>query len=232
MISKSYTAPQALFAAETAKTYAPHRVRKGSTRCTVKGVPMSRKEKAKLYHEARRWERGSAASRRGACFKVSTQGRLGRSGIDVYRALLFDFHNEKSGRCDPSYRTIAEKVGCCVRTVARALARLKIAGLIDWLPRCSPVPQDDGGFLMRQDSNWYGVNPQGQWRGYRAPPAPPPPDPEAWGKTTPLPALGVQAGDGPKAIQTILDGGGGDSLAKAMAKFGRRLGFNGSDSES
>jgi hypothetical protein len=39
------------------------------------------------------------------------------------------------GQCDPSHDTIAGDVGCCARTVRRALATLKAIGLLAWQRR-------------------------------------------------------------------------------------------------
>lgn len=54
------------------------------------------------------------------------------------------------GRCDPSHDTIAEDVGCCARTVRRALDRLKTLGLLMWQQRIVR-----SGWRVAQTSNAY-----------------------------------------------------------------------------
>lgn len=55
-----------------------------------------------------------------------------------------------NGQCDPSHDTIAGDVGCCARTVRRALERLKALGLVLWQRR---IVRD--GWRTSQTSNSY-----------------------------------------------------------------------------
>jgi hypothetical protein len=210
------------------KTYAAHRVWKGSARLStaIKTPPLSRKEAARLYHDARRFERQTrgrfvSAYRPG---KISTrEGKLGNAGLAVLHALLFDFLNNKTGRMDPQYSTIARAACISIATVGRALARLKAAGVLNWIPRCTdPEHQVDGGWLMRQTSNLYAVQPVGQWRGYSKPADPPAPEPEAWGAAPALPSLGVTAGMGARAMAQQLGGAPPGSLGEALARATKR----------
>ena len=41
----------------------------------------------------------------------------------------------RAGQCWPSMDTIAADVGCCVRTVARAVSALRLVGLLSWVQR-------------------------------------------------------------------------------------------------
>ena len=45
------------------------------------------------------------------------RGPITRAYMEVFEALLFGFHNSKTGLCFPSYEAIAEKAKCCVDTV-------------------------------------------------------------------------------------------------------------------
>jgi DNA-binding GntR family transcriptional regulator len=54
------------------------------------------------------------------------------------------------GQLDPSHDTIADDVGCCARTVRRALAALKALGLVMW--QCRLVR---AGWRVAQTSNAY-----------------------------------------------------------------------------
>ena len=57
-------------------------------------------------------------------------GMLKRTGLAVLKALLFQFANIATGRCDPSFGRIAEVAGVARSTVAKALKRLEAAGLL------------------------------------------------------------------------------------------------------
>ena len=63
---------------------------------------MPKRQAVRLYHDARRFERQTRQPGR-------QDGALGRNGLAVLHALLFDFLNYASGRLDPSYARIAEK---------------------------------------------------------------------------------------------------------------------------
>jgi hypothetical protein len=69
----------------------------------------------------------------------------------VLEALLWAFHNAKSGLCFPSYETIAEAAHCARSTVAEAIHALEGAGVLTWVQRikrvrepCPDLLGDDG----------------------------------------------------------------------------------------
>jgi hypothetical protein len=95
-------------------------------------------------------------------------------------ALLFDFMHYASGRLDPSIKAIARAANISESSVKRGLVKLKAAGVVTWLRRCA---EDwiDGRFVLRQQTNAYGVLPASQWRGYAPPAAPPAPFAGSWG---------------------------------------------------
>jgi DNA-binding transcriptional MocR family regulator len=62
-------------------------------------------------------------------------GVLKRTGLAVLRALLFGFANVATGRCDPSFDTLARAAGVAHSTVAAALHRLEAAGLVERIRR-------------------------------------------------------------------------------------------------
>lgn len=59
------------------------------------------------------------------------------------------------GRCDPSQATLAQRVGCCERTVSTALRRLRNLGLLSWVQRLVRV-----GRQVSQTSNAYVFRPE------------------------------------------------------------------------
>ena len=160
------------------RTYAPWPVWRDSVSGPIRFAPMTRKAARRLWHDARRWERETRQPGR-------QDGKLGRNGLAVLYVLLFDFMNWRSGALYPSQAAIAEKANISERSVGRGLKKLRDAGVVNWLRRCAEVAQAAGGFLMRQISNAYAVLPSTQWRGYKAPPEPPKPDPSCWGARPP-----------------------------------------------
>ena len=216
----SAAAPQFFHLAQ--KTYASHPVWKDSTTAQIKFSPLSKRDAVRIFHHARRFERQTATTRVDAYGRRSTQGKVSRMGILVLHSLLFDFLNYKSGRLDPSYQSIAAAACVSRASVHRALVKLKAAGILNWVRRCSAT-MDEKRFVLEQDSNAYGVALATQWKGYSAPPEPPPPDPGAWGAAPSLAPFGIVAGDSRQQMQNALEGGGGDLLALALARLGRRL---------
>jgi DNA-binding MarR family transcriptional regulator len=63
------------------------------------------------------------------------RGPLTRAYLDVLRALLWSFHNQHTGRCFPSYESLAEKAQVSRATVARAIDALEAAGVLTWANR-------------------------------------------------------------------------------------------------
>jgi hypothetical protein len=73
-----------------------------STTKEVKFQPMPKRQAVKLWHDARRFERQTRQPGR-------QDGAIGRNGLAVLHALLFDFLNYKNGELDPSWAAIAVK---------------------------------------------------------------------------------------------------------------------------
>jgi hypothetical protein len=97
-----------------------------------RAIPLDRNAKCRIAVYARAW---SARNRRPGQHK----GPLTRAFLDVLGALLWGFHNARSGACFPSYERIAEKAGCARSTVAEALKALEFAGVLSWQHRITRV---------------------------------------------------------------------------------------------
>jgi hypothetical protein len=200
-------------------TYAAWPVWRDSTTKEVKFQPLKKKQAVRLWHDARRFERQTRRPGK-------QDGAVTRNGLAVLHALLFDFLNYASGALYPSYAAIAERACICERSVARGLAALKAAGVLNWLRRCVEH-WIDGRFTLRQETNAYAVLPCSQWRGYVPPPPAPLPDRGTWGDHPPLPSAldlariaGRDGGDLPSRI-SALESDPGDDLAAALARLGR-----------
>lgn len=201
------------------KTYAAWPVWRDSTTSQVKFQPLPKKQAVQLYHKARRFERQTRQPGR-------QDGALGRNGLAVLHALIFDILNYATGRLDPSYARIAEKACISLRSVARGLANLKAAGVLNWLRRCAESWRD-GRFCLGQETNAYAVLPATQWRGYYEPPEAPAPQPGTWGDHPPRDIMAeavadCAAGSTKAAIAALgaADKYGGDALAGALARLG------------
>ena len=97
-----------------------------------RAVPLDRNAKARIAAYARAWDRQHRQpGQRG--------GALGRAALDVLGALLWAFHNARSGCCFPSYERIADRAGCARSTVAEAIKALEWAGVLTWQNRITRI---------------------------------------------------------------------------------------------
>jgi DNA-binding MarR family transcriptional regulator len=89
--------------------------------------PLDRNAKARIMHRARalmhRTEKGKH------------YGALTAKYVAVLEALLWCFHNARSGLCFPSYATIADRAKCTASTVGEAIKALEDCGLLSWVHR-------------------------------------------------------------------------------------------------
>jgi hypothetical protein len=156
---------------------------------------------------------------------------IGRNGLAVLHAMLFDFINYNSGRLEPSYAKIAEKACISVRSVHRGLVALKAAGVLHWVRRCYAVRDNSSGrIVLEQDTNAYAVLPPSQWRGFFEQPEPPAPQPGTWGDHPPLDIMAEAAADtragSPQAAIAALQAAGeyaGDELAGVLGRLGAAI---------
>jgi hypothetical protein len=214
MIPLSHLPPLPGFTA-LARTYAPWPVWSGSVAKPVRFAAMTKKAAVKLWHRARDFDRTTHQPGHHG-------GAVGHTALAVLHTLIFDFLHFASGRLDPSYSAIAAKAGVCVRTVATALQRLKALGILNWVRRCAESWRD-GRFVLEQQSNAFGLLPESQWRGYRAPQEPPAPLPGTWGDPPPMLSAVAQAaleGDLAGKVQALASDPK-DGLAAALARLGR-----------
>lgn len=197
----------------------------GSTTKDARFAPLPKTAAMKIYHKAVKWNSsGKLAGKHG--------GIIGSHVLLVLHTLIFNFLNYGTGRLDPSYAAVQTKTRLCRQTVAKALARLKELGIINWIRRCREDRDEEGRFVLRQETNAYAILPPSQWIGYlESAVAPEPPHPSTWGACPPLPSLVEQAamhakdGDSMKSIVSHLEADPGDALALCLASLGRALGL-------
>jgi hypothetical protein len=97
-----------------------------------RAVPLDRNAKVRIAAYARAW---SARHRRPGQHK----GPITRAFLDVLQALLWGFHNSRTGICFPSYEVIAARAGCARSTAAEALKALEWAGVLTWQHRVTRI---------------------------------------------------------------------------------------------
>ena len=104
---------------------------------------LDRNAKVRIMHWARCLSR---RTEKGRAYGVVTA-----KAVAVLEALLWVFHNNRSGLCFPSYETIAQAAHCARSTVAEALQALENAGVFSWVQRikrvrepCPDLLGDDG----------------------------------------------------------------------------------------
>jgi hypothetical protein len=112
-----------------------------------RAVPLDRNAKCRVQAYARAWDRRHRQpGQRG--------GALGRAALDVLGALLWAFHNARTGVCFPSYERIAERAGCARSTVAEAIKALEFAGVLTWQNRIVRVRERCRDLWSRSGWQW------------------------------------------------------------------------------
>jgi DNA-binding MarR family transcriptional regulator len=108
--------------------------------------PLDRNAKARIMTRARglthRTEKGKH------------YGLLTAKYLAVLEALLWGFHNARTGVCFPSYETIAERAKCARSTVAEAIKALEDAGLLSWVNRIVRVRERCEDLFGRFGARW------------------------------------------------------------------------------
>ena len=82
------------------------------------------------------------------------KGPITRTFLEVLEALLWGFHNSRTGCCFPSYERIAEKADCARSTVAEALKALEWCGVLTWQHRITRAVVRQRDLFGRWSSRW------------------------------------------------------------------------------
>ena len=72
----------------------------------------------------------------------------------VLIAMLWKFHNSRTGYCFPSYETIAAAAKCCRDTVYEAIKALEAADILTWVNRFDKIPTRCRDFLGGLVTRW------------------------------------------------------------------------------
>jgi hypothetical protein len=111
------------------------------------GAPLDGNAKARIMAYARAYN----AKHRAA---GQHWGPLTRTCMQVLEALLWSFHNSKSGRCFPSYETIAERARCNRDSVYEAIKALEAADVLTWLNRITRIRVKEPDLLGQLVARW------------------------------------------------------------------------------
>ena len=112
-----------------------------------RAVPLDRNAKARILAYARAW---GARHRQPGQHK----GPITRAFLEVLEALLWGFHNARSGCCFPSYEAIAARAECARSTVAEALKALEWAGVLTWQNRITRIHVRERDLFGHWASRW------------------------------------------------------------------------------
>jgi hypothetical protein len=112
-----------------------------------RGIPLDREAKVRIMAYARGY---NAKHRR----EGQHQGPITWAFLRVLKAMLWEFHNNRTGYCFPSYETIAEKAQCCRDTVYEAIRALEASGILDWVHRFDKL-FIEGSWQVIRTSNAY-----------------------------------------------------------------------------
>jgi hypothetical protein len=112
-----------------------------------RGIPLDGNAKARIQAYAKAW---NARHKRPG----QHRGPLTRATTEVLEALLWGFHNSKSGLCFPSYEAIAAKAECCRATVYEAIRALEFAGVLTWVNRITRIQVRERDLFGKWASRW------------------------------------------------------------------------------
>lgn len=109
-------------------------------------IPLDREAKVRIMHLARALKHRTE--------KRKHYGRLTGKFVDVLHAMLWLIHDARSGQCNPSYETIADKAGCHRDTVYEAIRALESVGILSWVQRIKRVREWVPDLLGRRVPVW------------------------------------------------------------------------------
>jgi hypothetical protein len=99
---------------------------------TGPAIRMERNAKYRLLAFAEGWTAKNRQPRQ-------HRGPITRAFMEILKAMLFGFHNDKDGRCFPSYEAIAARARCNRDTVYEALQVFEQADILTWVNRITRI---------------------------------------------------------------------------------------------
>jgi hypothetical protein len=122
----------------------PKHLRPRRAKCfdTGRTTPLDRNAKARIECRMRVLTKRTEARKH--------YGPLTGKAYKVGKALLFDFHNSRNGRCFPSYEAIAAAADCHRSSVAEFIAALEDNGILTWDNRIRHVWEEEIGLFGKR----------------------------------------------------------------------------------
>jgi len=114
---------------------------------TVLGSPMGQKAKKAVIRSV---ELYNAKNRKPG----EHHGPITPAFQRVLIAMLWKFHNSRTGYCFPSYETIAAAAKCCRDTVKEAIKALEAADILTWVNRFDKIKTQCRDFLGGLATRW------------------------------------------------------------------------------
>jgi AraC-like DNA-binding protein len=149
-ISEAIEARRAALTGELRTLDRPRATRRPERREKMFGLgrprALDRNAKVRIMHLARCLSR---RTEKGRAYGVVTA-----KAMAVLEAMLWGFHNAKSGLCFPSYETIAEAAHCARSTVAEALKALEDTGILSWVNRVKRLREPCPDLLGANGWRW------------------------------------------------------------------------------
>jgi Helix-turn-helix domain len=109
-------------------------------------LPLDRNAKSRILTRGRAMMQRTEAGRH--------YGRVTAKFLRVLRALLYGFHNSKTGRCFPSYETIMKEADCARSTVYEAIKTLEEVGILTWVNRLVRIREWGPDLFGRARNRW------------------------------------------------------------------------------
>ena len=112
-----------------------------------RAVPLDRNAKARILAYAKAWSARHRQPRQ-------HRGPITRTFLEVLEAMLWGFHNSRTGCCFPPYEAIAVSAECNRDTVYEALKVLEWAGVLTWQNRIARIQVRERDLFGRWANRW------------------------------------------------------------------------------
>jgi hypothetical protein len=114
---------------------------------TRPGAPLDGNAKARLVAFAEGWTVKHKTPKQ-------HRGPITRAFMEILKAMLYGFHNSKTGYCFPSYEAIAARAKCNRDTVYEALKIFEQAEILTWVNRIVRIKVWDTDLLGHRVWRW------------------------------------------------------------------------------
>jgi hypothetical protein len=82
------------------------------------------------------------------------RGPITRAFMEILKTMLWGFHNNETGRCFPSYETIAARARCNRDTVYEAIKVFEQADILTWVNRITRIKVQELDLFGHKVARW------------------------------------------------------------------------------